>query len=167
MHTPESISPFRQVARWPSIVIRRQLLLRVTLGLIVVNPELGMFLRYDCSYLVHGLERGLLAPIVGWDIAMLEACLEMCDIAAQNHRSSFRKPHEQRLVARRVSGCREQHEASVAKDIVVAVDELYRMLLVKGDGVLSAPSPFVLDSLHQHQRVGKHFDVSRVVRVAM
>jgi hypothetical protein len=41
------------------------------------------------------------------------------------------------------------------------------VLLVKGDSVLSASSPFVLNSLHQHQRVRKHFDVPRVVRVAM
>jgi hypothetical protein len=49
-------------------------------------------------------------------------------------------------VARRVAGSGKHHEASVAKDVVVAVDELYRMLLVKGYGVLPAPSPFVLDS---------------------
>src|SRR5580658_2792809 len=91
----------------------------------------------------------------------------MNGIAAENHRSSFREPHEQRLMAGRVSGSGEQHEAAVAKDIVVAVDELYRMLLVKGDCVLPASSPFVLDFLHQHQRVGKHFDVPRVVGVAM
>jgi hypothetical protein len=126
-----------------------------------------MFLRDDCRYLVHGLKRGLLIPIIARDIAMFEACLEMRNIAAKNHRASFRKPHEQRLVAGRVSGCGEQNEASIAKDIVVTVDELYRMLLVKGDGVLSAPGPFLLDSLHQHQRVRKHFDVPRVVRVAM
>ena len=133
----------------------------------MVNPELRMFLRDDCRYLVHGLERGLLAPIIGRDIAMIEACLEMRNIAAKNHRSGFREPHAQRLVAGRVAGCGEQDEASVAKDVVVALDELYRMLLVKGDGVLSAPSPFVLDFLHQHQRVGKHFDVPGMVRVAM
>jgi hypothetical protein len=51
---PEPISPFRQVASWPSLVIRRQLLLRVALRLIVVNPELRMFLRHDRRYLVHG-----------------------------------------------------------------------------------------------------------------
>src|SRR5580692_2252769 len=100
------ISPFRQVERWPSLVIRRQLLLRVALVLIVVNPELRMFLRDDCRYLVHGLERGLLAPIVVGDIAMFEAGLEMHSIA-KNHRSSFREPHEQRLVSRRMSGSGE------------------------------------------------------------
>src|SRR5580698_10358950 len=161
------ISPFRQVARWPSLVIRRQLLLCVALGLIVVNPELRMFLRDDCRYLVHGLERGLLAPIIVRDIAMFEACLEMRNIAAKNHRSSLREPHEQRLVAGRVSRRGEQYEASIAKDIVVAVDELYRMLLVKPDCVLPASGPFVLDFLYKHERVGKHLDISRVVRVAM
>jgi len=98
-------------------------------GVIVVNPELRMFLRDDCRDLVHGLERGLLAPIIRRDLAMFEAGLEMRNIAAKNHRSSLREPHEQRLVAGRVSGCGEQHEASVAKDIVVAVDELCRVLL--------------------------------------
>lgn len=39
-----------------SLVIRRQLLLRVALGLIVVDPELRMFLREDRRNLVHGLE---------------------------------------------------------------------------------------------------------------
>ena len=62
---------------------------------------------------------------------MFEACLEMRNIAAQNHRSSLREPHEQRLVAGRVAGRGEQHEAPVAKDLVVAADELYRMLWVK------------------------------------
>ena len=66
-----------------------------------------------------------------------------------------------------VSGGGEQYETSIAEDIVVAVDELYQMLLVKGDCVLPASSPFILDFLHQHERVGKHFDVPRVVRVAM
>ena len=69
----------------------------------------------------------------------------MRNIAAKNHRSSFWEPHKQRLVAGSVSGCGEQHDASVAKDIVVAVYKLYWMLLVKGHGVLSAPGPFVLD----------------------
>src|SRR5580700_822984 len=163
----QPISSLPPPARWPSLVIRWQLLLSIALGLIVVNPELRMFLRNDCRYLVHGMERRILAPIIRRDIAIFEASLEMRNIAAQNHWSSFREPHEQRLVAGRVSGRGEQHEAPVAKDIVVAVNELDRMLLVKGHGVLPAPSPFVLDSLHQHRRVGKHFDVPRVVRVAM
>jgi len=55
----------------------------------------------------------------------------------------------------------------VAKDIVFAVDELHRMLLVKPDGVLPASSPFVLDFLYKHERVGKHLDISCVVRVAV
>ena len=70
-------------------------------------------------------------------------------------------------MAGRVSRRGEQHEAPIAEDIVVAVDELYRMLLVKGDCILSATSPLVLDFLHQHQSVRKHFDVPRVVRMAM
>jgi hypothetical protein len=78
----EPISPFRQVASWPSLVIRRQLLLRVALVLIVVNPELRMFLRDDCRYLVHGLERGLLVLVIVGDVAMFEACLKMHNIAA-------------------------------------------------------------------------------------
>src|SRR5438270_12714824 len=61
----------------------------------------------------------------------------------------------------------KQHQASVAKDIVVAVDNLYRVLRVEGNSVLSAPSPFVLDSLHQNHRAGEHFDVPRVIRIAM
>src|SRR5580658_9545697 len=126
-----------------------------------------MFLRDGCRYLVHGLQRGLFTPIVIGDIAMFKACLEMHNVAAKNHRSSLRESHEQRLVAGRVSWGGEQYETSIAEDIVVAVDELYRMLLVKGDCVLPASSPFVLDFLHQHERVGKHFDVPRVVRVAM
>jgi hypothetical protein len=120
----------------------------------MVVPELRMLLRDDCRYLVHGLERGLLTPIIGRDIATFEAGLRMRNIATQNHWPSFRQPHEQRLVAGRVSGCGEQHEASIAKDIVVAVDKLCRMFLVKGDRVLSAPSPFVLDSLHQISVLG-------------
>src|SRR5580658_7353683 len=101
-----------------------------------------MFLRHDCRYLVHRLERGLLVPVIVGDIAMFEACLEMHHIAAKDHRPGFRKPDKQRLVARRVSGRGEQHKTSIAKDIVIAVDQPYWMLLVKGDGVLSAPSPF-------------------------
>src|ERR1700690_2382530 len=127
----EPISPLRQIASWPSLVIRRQFLLLFALGLIVFDPELRMFLRHDCRYLVHRLKRDLLAPIIVRNIAMIEACLEMPNIPAKNHRSSFREPHEQGLVARGVSGRGEQHEASVAKDIVVAVDKLYRMRLVK------------------------------------
>ena len=121
-----------------------------------------MFLRNDCRYLAHRLERCRLAPIIRGDIAILEACLKMRNVAAQNHRTSFRKPHEQRLVAGRVSGRREQDQASVAKNIVVAVDELYWMLLVKGDGIFArAPSPLVLsDSLHQHQRIKETFRYS-------
>src|SRR5258708_447032 len=98
---------------------------------------------------------------------MIEACLEMHNITAKNHRSSFRKPYEQRLVTWRVSRGGKQHQASVAKDVVVAVDKLYRVLLVEGNSVLSAPGPLVLDSLHQHHRVGEHFNVPRVIRVAM
>src|SRR5271165_6222350 len=113
------------------------------------------------------MERGLLAPIIRRDIAVFKACLEMRNIATKTHRSRLKEPHKQRLVAGRVSGCGEQHDTSIAKDIVVTVDKLHWMLLAKGDGILSAPRPFVLDSLHQHQRVAKQFDVPRVVRVAM
>src|SRR5580692_9160417 len=98
---------------------------------------------------------------------MLKAGLEMHNISAKNHRSSFREPHEQRLMARRVSGRGEQYEAAIAKDIVVAVDELERMLLVKGNGVLSARGPLVFGSLHLHQRGSKHFNVPSVVRVTV
>ena len=98
---------------------------------------------------------------------MFEACLEMHGIAAENYRSSFREPHEQRLMARRVPGSGEQYEAAIAEDVEVAVDELYLMLFVEAHGVLPASSPFILDFLHQHQRVGKHFNVPRVVWVAM
>src|ERR1700722_4979899 len=126
-----------------------------------------MFPRDDCRYLVHGLQRGLLIPIIVRDVAMFEASLKMHDIAAKNHRSSPREPNQQRLVAGRVPRCGEKHEATVAKDIVVTVNKLYRMVLVKRDGILSAPSPLVLNSLYQHGRSGKHFDIPRVVRVAM
>ena len=78
----------------------------------------------DCRYLVHGLERCLLVPIVGWDVAMIEAGLKMRDVSAKNYGSGFGQPNEQRLVAGRVSRCRKQNEASVAKDIVVAVNKL-------------------------------------------
>jgi hypothetical protein len=54
-----------------------------------------MFFRHDCSDRVHGPERGLLAPIIARHIAMLEAGLEMRDVATKNHRSGFRQPHEQ------------------------------------------------------------------------
>src|SRR5579863_2102537 len=104
------------------LVIRRQFLLRVALGLIVVNPELCMFLREDCGDLIHGPERGLLAPIIARHVAMLEAGLEVRDVATQNHNSGFRKPHQQRLMAGSVSGSGEQHEASVAEDVVVTID---------------------------------------------
>ena len=70
------------MASWPSLVMRRQLLLRVALVLIVVDPELHVFLGDDCRYLVHGLQRGLFAPIVIGDIAMFKACLKMHNIAA-------------------------------------------------------------------------------------
>jgi len=144
---PESDAKLKAMPTpWPSLVIPRQLLLRIALVLIVVNPQLRMLLRHDCRYLVHGLERGLLVPVIVGHVAMLEACLKMHSIAAKNHRSSFWEPHEQRLMAGRVSRRGEQHEAPVAKNIVVAVDEFYRMLLVKGDSILPAPSPFVLDS---------------------
>jgi hypothetical protein len=46
---------------------------------------------------------------------MFKACLEMHNIAAKNHRSSLREPHEQRLVAGRVSGGGEQYETSIAE----------------------------------------------------
>jgi len=121
----------------------------------------------DCRYFIHGLERCLLVPIVGRDIAVIEAGLEVRSISAKNDGSGFGQPNEQRLVARRVSRCRKQYEASVVEDIVVAVDKLDRMLLVKGDSILPAPGPFVLHALHQHQRVRKHFDVSGVVRMAV
>jgi hypothetical protein len=65
-----------------SFVICRQFFLRVTLGLIVIDPELRMFLCDDCRYLVHGLERGLLVPVIVRDVAMFEACLKMHNIAA-------------------------------------------------------------------------------------
>ena len=71
----------------------------------------------------------ILAPIIRRDIAICEACLEMCNIAAQNHWSSFREPHEQRLVSQRVPG--EQHDTSVAKDIVVAVDGIAHPIKAK------------------------------------
>jgi hypothetical protein len=96
--------------------------LRVALGLIVVDPELRMFSGHDCRYLVHGLKRGLLAPVIVGDIAMIKACLKVRNIAAKNHRSSFRESHEQTLVTGRVAGRGEQHEAPVAEDIVVAVE---------------------------------------------
>ena len=61
---------------------------------------------------------------------------QMHGIAAENYRSSFREPHEQRLMARRVPGSGEQYEAAIAEDVEVAVDELYRMLFVEAHGVL-------------------------------
>ena len=79
------------------------------------------------------MERSLLVPVITGDIAMVEACLEMNNIAAENHRSSYRQPYEQRLVPWRVSRSGEQHEGSISKDVVVAVDELYRMLLVESE----------------------------------
>jgi hypothetical protein len=53
-----------------SLVVRRQLLSCVAFGLIVVDPELRIFLRHDCRYLGHGLERGLLVPAIARDISM-------------------------------------------------------------------------------------------------
>src|SRR5438270_6743639 len=90
------ISSFRHLGSSPSFVIRRQLLLRSALRLIVINPELRMFLGHDRRNLIHGLERSLLVRIVAWDITTFEAGLEMRNVAAKNHRSGFWKPHEQR-----------------------------------------------------------------------
>src|SRR5580658_4941406 len=119
----EPTLPFRHVASCESLVISRQLLLRVALSLIVVNPQLRMFPAHNCRYLVHGLERSVLAPIIVGDIAMIETCLEVRGIAAKNYRSSFRQPHKQRLVSGGMSGCGKKHQAAIAKDIVVTVDE--------------------------------------------
>src|ERR1700677_4144487 len=101
----------------------------------------------------------MLVPVIVRDVATFEARLKMHNIAAKNYRSGFREPHKQRLVAGSVPRGGEKHEASVAKNIVVAVDQFYRMLLVEGDGVLPASSPFVLDFLYKHERVGKHLDI--------
>ena len=53
----------------------------------MVNPKLRMFLRHYRRYLFHGIERGLFAAIVAGDVAMREAGLEVCNIAAEDHRS--------------------------------------------------------------------------------
>ena len=98
---------------------------------------------------------------------MIEAYLEVRGIAAKNYGASFRQPHKQRLMAGGMSGGGKQQQAPVPKDIVIAVDQLYRMRLFKADSVLSAPSPFVFNSLRQHQRVGEHLDVPCVIRVTM
>src|SRR5579871_4411120 len=47
-----------------SFVICWQLLLRVALGLLVVDPELRMFLCHYRRNLVHRLQRGLLVPVI-------------------------------------------------------------------------------------------------------
>ena len=67
----------------------------------------------------------MLVPVIVRDVATFEARLKMHNIAAKNYRSGFREPHKQRLVAGSVSRGGEKHEASVAKNIVVAVDQNY------------------------------------------
>jgi hypothetical protein len=62
------------------------------LGLIVVNPELRMFLRDDCRDLVHGLQRGLFVPVVARNITMIEAGLEVHDVAIQARHASSTMP---------------------------------------------------------------------------
>ena len=70
-------------------------------------------------------------------------------------------------MTRSVPRGRGQHQASVAKDIVFAVDEFHRMAPIKAHAVLPAPGPLVLYSLSQSQRFGKRLDIPGMVRVAM
>ena len=95
---------------------------RIALGLVVVDPELRMLLDQQIGDALHGGQRLPLVEVQGGHAAVVPVALEVDSIARQHDRTCLRQPHQQRLMTRRVTGCRKNRDAAVTEYVLVAVE---------------------------------------------
>jgi hypothetical protein len=136
------------------------------LGFVMIEPKLRMLFCHQIRDALHRRQRFFFAVVVLRHQPLVEAPLEMRRVTAQDHRSRFRKPYQQRLVARRMPRCEEQRQTSVAEYVLVTFDLLHGMLRVNVHRILSV-LPLVFGFLNKQRNIGKEVDVAGVVRMSM
>src|SRR4029453_9003963 len=105
-----------------SIVERRRPLLAEALGLVVVDPELGLLLHQEIGDPLERRLRLLGAGVHRRDPAVVPVVLEVRGVTTEQDPARLGQMHEQGLMPGCVAGSRDDGNAAVAEDVEVAVE---------------------------------------------
>ena len=137
----------------------------VTLRLVVINPELGLFSRHDIGHALHRSAALIFVVIDVRNAAVVPVLFEVDGIAREQHRAGLRQLNQQRLMARSVPG--------VAMMVTLPSPNTSwspSSLVTGNSGLKRGPAgrrPFVLGFLHKQHRLREHRNIADMIGMAV